>query len=121
MTVGLNLLWTGALALIVVGLVRWRVGFVAIPGMGRRPFLVVLGACWALAAIGALLPSLFHAPAVLVGVVLAGVSGLLLILRGRELEAAGLPDPLGGRRSLLVASHAIVIVGVVLLAATGRL
>jgi hypothetical protein len=117
---GLSLLWTGAVALIVVSVVRWRAGFVAIPGIGRQPFIVVVGVCWALAAFGALVPALVRSPVVLVAAGPVAASGLLLFLRGRELTATGQRDPLGDRRKLFVAAHVVVIAGVVLLAATGQ-
>jgi hypothetical protein len=114
-------LLNGVAALIVVAAFRMRSGLVAIPGIGRQPFIVVVLVCWALALLGSLLFGLARTPAGPTVVVLAATSGILQVLRGREIAAAGQLDPRGGRRRALVAAHAVLVVGVLVLMATGQL
>jgi hypothetical protein len=102
--------------------VRARLGFWAIPMVGRRPFIVVFVAFWALTAVGFWLAQLApkSAPGVL-AVIIASLSGVMVALRGRAIEKAGGRDPSRRVRPWIVALHAIFVLFVIVLMVTHQI
>jgi hypothetical protein len=111
----------GVLAFGVVGAVRLRAGYVALPGFGRQPFVVVFIVSWALAASGAFLFGLARTPAGPTAALLASANGFFVFLRGRKITSSGQRDPIAGRRNALIAAHGAFVVGVIALMAAGQL